>query len=148
MTVAPRAKAGWAVVVAVAGLTGTTASGCGESDTSASGCTLIGCDSGISFDTEAFPVPDGGEVRACVDDVCEELPRQGGLVKVPQYNDRNGDFDSAMVTVTSAGTVLLRAETKGVTATVSTPNGRGCPPTCRHAALILDSEGKLQAPSG
>jgi hypothetical protein len=120
-----------ALISAVA-MTLTTLTGCALGR----GCTLIGAESGVSFDlVDAVPASTTTfEIHACVDDVCVDEPyrRDWVFVRLPGVSSERGA--TARVTLRSNSVVVFEATTP-VTLRKHQPNGPGCAPTVYQAQV-------------
>ena len=126
-----------ALISAVA-MTLTTLTGCAFGR----GCTLIGAESGVSFDlVDAVPASTTTfEIHACVDDICVDEPyrRDWVFVGLPGVSSERGA--TARVTLRSNSVVVFEASTQ-VTLRKHQPNGSGCAPT------VYQAEVKATAPA-
>lgn len=123
-------------------------------------CTLIGCESGVSFDLDE-PLPPGQEfhVSACVGDVCREMsgtvPERGCttqsdlMVCGPQSGGTDvhltlpsGTYDQVyevhLDLTTGSGETLAEAN-GSVDFQRSQPNGPNCGPICWSASVPTSS---------
>ena len=112
--------------------------GCAEANV---GCTLIGCDSGVSFTFgDLGPAAIGTlNVHACVDSVCTDVvgPREFTQITTEETGPRTA---IVTVTITADGTVLVQ-DSMPVDLVKSMPNGERCEPTCYQAGVTVTADG-------
>lgn len=115
----------------------TGCAGAGSTD-----CTAIGCVSGVRVaGIPAIDVPEGKtlSIEACAADKCNTT-RVGNPVD-EFFVDLDLSDEVVLVTVTvrdTAGKVVATGRV-GADVDVSRPNGPGCPPECRFAAVAFEA---------
>ena len=109
------------------------------------GCTDVGCFSGVSIDLQDWTSsPAGSTVRACANDRCEDRPVVGGAIRIDIGTNRRVVAREVSVQLRGPDdSLIVTAELRGFPVREMSPNGKRCGPTCATANLILDSDGRL-----
>lgn len=123
-------------------------------------CTLIGCDSGVTFELAGDLVEQTPyEVRACVDELCRSAtlevpaPEDGPftgitvndltlmtdtdtiLLTLPE-GDWGGRHEVSIVVRDASGQIIERGDANPELL-AEQPNGPKCPPTCWRATVVI-----------
>lgn len=108
------------------------ASGCGGIP--GTHCTMIGCDSGITFtlSAETYAIAEPVSVRLCIDGECSEKQYSSGSQIPPMVMQEGPQEEEAKASaeVRTADRVFARLREKNVKLGKSQPNGPRCGPDC------------------
>lgn len=102
-------------------------------------CTLVGCSNLATFELMSQPqaIRDAAVTGTiCLDDVCSTMPIDDGQPFIA-VDLGSSDVGSASVSLRDGdGVEVARFESRGrLDATISYPNGEGCPPPCAQLRL-------------
>jgi len=110
-------------------------------------CTLIGCDSGVTFELTGVKATGAGpfSVHACVDSVCVDQKLAGLTQAQVVTKDSATRTATASITVTEGSKVLARGSVLVTTKKIA-PNGESCGPICFVADVTVTNARLTVAP--
>lgn len=110
-------------------------------------CTLIGGQSGITFDlSDAGPLGLNLTYETCADGVCESGPATTG--QPTAHLDLDSEVHDVSITLKDpSGDVVFRSnvEPGPFSPATAEPNGKGCPPQLRTLRFSVGADGSLSS---